>query len=147
MAEGAYEKSIKKLGTFDTAEQFWAHYSHQQRPSETANATWHLFRSGIVPVWEDAHNCSGGKWTVRLKKGLANRCWEQLLIATVADAFGCGDSVCGLVLSVKFNEDVLSVWNSDATDRKQRLRIRDMMKKSLGISSNSAYVYQPHSVS
>lgn len=38
-----------------------------------------MFRQGVRPVWEDAANINGGKWIVRLKKGLASRYWENLV--------------------------------------------------------------------
>jgi translation initiation factor 4E len=34
---------------------------------------------------QDESNRSGGQWTLRLKKGLANRYWEDLILAIVGD--------------------------------------------------------------
>jgi translation initiation factor 4E len=133
----------------------------------------------IRPVWEDPHNSSGGKWILRLKKGLADRYWEEIVLALVGETFfgglppldeaerekwrakrraksisGSGSSdalarlpdswesevdgeddvieeneceeICGVVLSVRKDEDILSVWNRDASEagRKIRERIR-----------------------
>jgi translation initiation factor 4E len=34
----------------------------------------------------------------------------------VGDQLDYGDDVCGIVLSVRFGEDILSVWNRNASD-------------------------------
>lgn len=55
-------------------------YSHLKRPHELPNVSdYHLFKQGVRPVWEDSININGGKWIVRLKKGLASRYWENLV--------------------------------------------------------------------
>lgn len=48
---------------------------------------FHLFKQGIKPVWEDAANRKGGKWILRLKKGLSSRIWENLLLAVIGKSF------------------------------------------------------------
>lgn len=107
-----YEKSTHKIAHFGTVEEFWAVYSHLRRPSSLPHVSdYHLFKKGIRPVWEDQENRKGGKWNIRLKKGVANRYWEDLMLAIVGDQFGdAGEDLCGAVLSVRGNEDVLSVW-------------------------------------
>ena len=61
-------------------EQFWAYYCHLARPCELpSHCDIHLFKLGIKPMWEDDANKNGGKWMVRLKKGIASRCWENLV--------------------------------------------------------------------
>lgn len=60
---------------------------------------------------------------MRLKKGVADRYWEDLLMAIVGDQFGeAGDEVTGAVLSVRNGEDVLSVWTK--LDGGRNIRIR-----------------------
>ncbi|KAF9207030.1 hypothetical protein BGZ59_011377, partial [Podila verticillata] len=74
-----YESSMRKVATFGSIEDFWAVYSHLKRPHELPNVSdYHLFKQGVRPVWEDSININGGKWIVRLKKGLASRYWENL---------------------------------------------------------------------
>jgi len=34
----------------------------------------------------------------------------------VGDQLDYGDNICGAVLSIRFNEDILSVWNRNASD-------------------------------
>ncbi|RXG69680.1 Eukaryotic translation initiation factor 4E type 2 [Armadillidium vulgare] len=88
---------------FSSVEQFWAYYCHLTRPSDlTTHSDIHIFRDGIKPMWEDPANKNGGKWIVRFRKGLASRCWENLLLAMVGEQFMVGEEICGAVISVRF---------------------------------------------
>lgn len=125
-------------------EDFIGVYQHLKRPSMLASMyDYHLFKQvplltireqlqqkliatqGIKPVWEDPQNVGGGKWIVRLRKGLADRLWEKLICALVADHFDAiSNDICGCVISVRHNEDIISVWNQDSTDGRANLKIR-----------------------
>lgn len=109
-----------------------------------------LFHTGIRrPIWEDPLNINGGKWIIRLKKGVADRLWENLVLAVIGDQFDeCrqpedgnpvtdGESpgepnendsvwpeICGCTISVRQSEDIVSLWNRVDADRKVRERIR-----------------------
>jgi translation initiation factor 4E len=86
-----YEKIVKPIATVRSVEEFWACYSHLVRPNELVSPSdYHLFkyvikhkrnsvcvfflfllfRQGISPLWEDESNQKGGKWMVRLRKGV-----------------------------------------------------------------------------
>jgi translation initiation factor 4E len=53
------------------------------RPHDLPNTSdYHIFKDGIKPMWEDDANRWGGKWLVRLKKGLATKYWEDLVRVT-----------------------------------------------------------------
>ncbi|GAB2295175.1 hypothetical protein Dimus_029349 [Dionaea muscipula] len=65
---------------------------------------------------QDSANCNGGKWIIRLKKVVSRRFWEDLVddmlavdpvLALVGDQHDYGDDVCGAVLSIRFDEDIL----------------------------------------
>ena len=119
-----YEKSTIQIASMSTAEAFWTAYSHLKRPSELPTVSdYHLFKRGIRPVWEDEANKKGGKWILRLKKGVADRYWEELLLAILGDQFAeAGEEVCGAVLSVRSGEDVLSIWTKNDGGRNIKIR-------------------------
>ena len=119
-----YEKSTIPLAHFSTVETFWSIYTHLKRPSTLPSVSdYHIFRKGIRPVWEDEENKRGGKWIIRLKKGVSDRYWEDLLFAIIGDQFAeAGDEVCGAVLSVRSGEDVLSVWTRIDGGRNIKIR-------------------------
>ena len=77
-------------------------------------------------MWEDEANKFGGKWIVRLRKGgefqifsffsyslvlwisgLSSRCWENLVLAMLGEQFMVGEEICGAVVSIRFQEDIL----------------------------------------
>ena len=126
-------------------EDFWRLYVHLRRPVDDRPTVcdYHVFREGIKPMWEDESNVNGGKWIVRLKKGVAARYWEDLvrshrpscaaprpndreigrltpatarpqLFALLGGQFKVGDEICGAVLSVRYQEDILSIWSAAA---------------------------------
>lgn len=51
---------------------------------------------------QDDANKNGGKWIIRLRKGLASRCWENLILAMLGEQFMVGEEICGAVVSVRF---------------------------------------------
>jgi translation initiation factor 4E len=122
-----YEKSTIKLASISSVETFWTIYSHLKRPSQLPSISdYHIFKEGIRPVWEDEANKRGGKWIVRLKKGVADRYWEEILFAIVGDQFmEAGEEVCGAVLSVRSGEDVLNIWTKNDGGRNVKIRCVD----------------------
>lgn len=130
-------------------ESFWSLWTHLTPPSSLQPTTdYLLFHSGVRrPVWEDPLNLSGGKWIIRLKKGIADRLWEDLVMSIVGDQFDeCRSKIrtsgipsetddedadgaewpeiCGCTISVRQHEDIVSVWNRVDVDVKVREQIR-----------------------
>ncbi|KAJ2958438.1 hypothetical protein NQZ79_g6015 [Umbelopsis isabellina] len=140
-----YESGMKKIATVSSIEDYWAVYSHLKRPHELPNISdYHMFKHGVRPVWEDAMNVNGGKWIVRLKKGLASRYWESLTMAIIGDQFDVGQEICGAVLSIRGAEDILSVWNQSAREGRTNLKIRDTLKKVLNLPPDTIMEYKTH---
>ena len=92
-------------------------------------------------------NLSGGKWIIRLRKGVADRLWEDLVLAVIGDQFdGVVDSaeagsahadgnadgvppgewpeICGCTISVRQNEDIISLWNRHDSNAKSKEKIK-----------------------
>jgi len=140
-----YDQNLKVIGAFKTVEQFWAIYGHIAKPSDLAvHSDYHLFKHGIKPLWEDDANKAGGKWIVRLKKGLASRCWEDLILAILGEQFKVGEEICGAVASIRFQEDIISVWNKTASDHQTTIRIRDTLKRVLNLPPSTIMEYKTH---
>uniref|UniRef100_A0A8C9X364 Eukaryotic translation initiation factor 4E family member 2 n=1 Tax=Sander lucioperca TaxID=283035 RepID=A0A8C9X364_SANLU len=126
-------------------EQFWRFYSHMIRPGDlTGHSDFHLFKEGIKPMWEDDANKMGGKWIIRLRKGLASRCWENLILAMLGEQFMVGEEICGAVVSVRFQEDIISIWNKTASDQATTARIRDTLRRVLNLPPNTIMEYKTH---
>ncbi|KAF8468147.1 translation initiation factor eIF 4e-like domain-containing protein [Kalaharituber pfeilii] len=142
-----YEKSTQKIASFSTIEEFWTIYTHLRRPSSLPHVSdYHFFKKGIRPVWEDQENKNGGKWIIRLKKGVSTRYWEDLLLAIVGDQFSeAGEDLCGAVLSIRSNEDVLSVWTK--VDGAPCLKIKQILFRKLGFPAETQALFKTHASS
>ncbi len=148
-------------------EQFWSYYAHMTRPHDlNGHADIHLFKDGIRPLWEDEANKNGGKWIVRLRKGLANRCWENLVLAILGEQFMVGEEICGAVVSYRLQacqalitrlkilhfhliyfykkEDLISVWNKTCNNQAVTSRIKDTLKRILNLPPSTILEYKSH---
>jgi len=127
-----------------TAQEFWQVYVHLKRPSILPTVSdYHFFKDGIRPVWEDEHNKKGGKWILRLKKGVADRYWEELLMAMIGDQFmEASDEVCGAVISMRSGEDVISIWTKN--DGGRNIKIRETVKRVLALPSDTIITWKSH---
>ncbi len=140
-----YDANLRLVGTFNTVEKFWYYYVHMSRPLDlNGHADIHLFKDGIKPLWEDEANKNGGKWIVRLKKGLANRCWENLILAILGEQFMVGEEICGAVVSVRFQEDLISIWNRTCSNQAVTSRIKDTLKRILNLPPSTILEYKSH---
>lgn len=111
------------MAGFNSAEDLFEIFDHMRRPSSLPLVSdYHMFKKGIRPVWEDEENKKGGKWIVRLKKGVADRYWEELVFAIAGDEFEASEEVCGVVLSVRNGEDILSIWTRNDGGRVLKIR-------------------------
>ncbi|KAK7056316.1 hypothetical protein VNI00_002869 [Paramarasmius palmivorus] len=167
-----YEEGIKKISAFSSVESFWSLWTHLTPPSALQPTTdYLLFHSGIRrPVWEDPLNITGGKWIIRLKKGVADRIWEDLVLAILGDQFdecrqlsdtggdgpaGVASSwedssdsesewpeICGCTISVRQSEDIISLWNRVEVDIKVREKIRDTMRRVLHLPPATIMEYK-----
>jgi translation initiation factor 4E len=147
MDYGAYETALKKVGVFNTVEGFTSHFSHMVKPQQApCPMEFHLFREGILPMWEDEKNAEGGEWVVRFKKGIANRIWEESVLAVVGDAFDVQDQLCGVVLSQKHGENIVSFWTKDASNKAAVQQIKDVIMHVLKIPAHNLLEYKNHHV-
>ncbi|CDO69629.1 hypothetical protein BN946_scf184851.g17 [Trametes cinnabarina] len=165
-----YEEGIKKISAFSSVESFWSLWTHVHPPSSLLPTTdYLLFHSGIRrPVWEDPLNLSGGKWIIRLRKGVADRLWEDLVLAVIGDQFdGVADGtesengghqqqqadaegippgewpeICGCTISVRQNEDIISLWNRHDGNAKSKEKIKDTIRRVLNLPPTTVMEYK-----
>lgn len=84
-------------------------------------------------MWEEEGNRLGGKWILRLKKGLSARLWELLVLAVIGEQFSVGKEICGIVCSIRPQEDLISIWTKTANNQLVTQRIKETMKKVLSL--------------
>ncbi|GAB5369435.1 hypothetical protein AAMO2058_001404300 [Amorphochlora amoebiformis] len=144
----AFAEGIKKIGSFGTANGFWSNYKYLTPPGDLKpkrGIDYHCFRSGIKPIWEDPSNENGGEWILRMKKGVATKSWENMLLAMLSGELGEGDEICGIVISIKPTEDRLTVWNKTGANKDIVAKIRDGIQRVLKVPNADAFEYLAHS--
>jgi hypothetical protein len=81
---------------------------------------------------------------VRLKKGLASKYWEELILAMIGEQFDVGNEICGAVVSTRGNEDIISVWNKTNDNQEAINKIRDQMRRILRLPVFIQLEYKKH---
>jgi Eukaryotic initiation factor 4E len=99
---------------------------------------------------DQPNNANGGKWVVRMPKGLASRYWEEIILALIGGQFGTTvpeNEICGAVLSLRYNEDILGIWNRHANATSDIEKIRMAIQRILQLPPNAHMEYKPHETS
>ncbi|TPX68150.1 hypothetical protein CcCBS67573_g07271 [Chytriomyces confervae] len=74
-------------------------------------------------------------------------CTFSSVLALIGEQFDVGSEICGAVISMRHQEDILSVWNQNAESGRVNLKIRDTLKKVLNLPSNCIMEYKAHQAS
>lgn len=125
------------IGEFDTVESFCRYFNWLKPPSRLErNSNYHLFKSGIKPMWEDPANANGGKWVLTMKNNpqLLDRCWSWLAMALVGEDLDEGDEICGAVVSLRSKVDRIQLWTRSKEDVEKINGIGRKLVKLLDIS-------------
>lgn len=62
---------------------------------------------------------------IRLRKGIASRYFEELILAVIGMQFGeYNEDICGIVVSCRHSEDIISIWNKSGSDKHLLTAIR-----------------------
>ena len=141
-----WAQTLKNLITFDSIEGFWGTYNNLKTPSQVlVGSTYHMFKHGIRPEWEDPMNANGGKWVItfqKTKKNDLDKRWMYTLLACIGNQFADDDIICGVVVSVRKHAERIALWTkSDEIDTVSR--IRDEWVHILGCEKDD-FVFQIH---
>ncbi|XP_036167774.1 eukaryotic translation initiation factor 4E type 1B [Myotis myotis] len=146
----SWQDNLQLVTTFDTAEDFWAIYSHIQLASKlSSGCDYALFKDGIEPMWEDARNKRGGRWLVSLAKQQRHteldRLWLETLLCLIGESFEeYSQEVCGAVINIRTKGDKIAVWTREAENQMGVLYIGRVYKECLGLSTKTIIGYQAH---
>ena len=139
-----YENNIKKIGEFDSAEEFWGYYQHIRRPDSLPKCCeFFLFKSGIRPLWEDPVNKGGGRFVQHIKRIFANKTWEDIIIAFIITTMD-HEHLNGVVINVRSWEVLLSIWMKPLSSEESKEKYRNWIRKSLLMSDNIKIEYKEH---
>ncbi|KAF8804426.1 translation initiation factor eIF4e [Phlegmacium glaucopus] len=132
-----YEAGLTIIGEFSTVEEFCRYFNWLKPPSMLEkNSNYHIFKSGIKPMWEDEANANGGKWVLTMKNNpaLLDRCWNWLAMALVGEELEDGDEICGAVVSLRTKVDRIQLWTRSKDDVEKLNGIGKKLVKLLDIS-------------
>ncbi|KAH8992714.1 eukaryotic translation initiation factor 4E class II [Lactarius akahatsu] len=134
---GTYEAGLTTVGDFDTVESYCRYFNWLKPPSKLErNSNYHLFKSGIKPMWEDEANANGGKWVLTMKNNptLLDQCWQWLTMALVGEELDESDEICGAVVSLRSKVDRIQLWTRSKDDVERVNSIGRKLVKLLDVS-------------
>ncbi len=143
-------QNLKNCSDVDTVEDFWSVYNNVLPPSRIAtNGNYHLFKTGVKPMWEDPMNAQGGKWIITIPKqdrvkGKVDEWWLYTALAMIGETMDeSGSMVRGAVVSLRKSQDRLALWIG-TTDESIAMGIGRRWKAALEISERTVLKFQSH---
>lgn len=130
--------SLKTLCTLKTVENMNYYLKHVDFESIETITDISVFKEGIEPLWEDQANINGGKWIIKLKREVAIRLYQKLLVHLMINSF---DTILvnGIVISFRMKSCIITLWTGD--ERKTENVVQEI-KKILGIDFFLALEYK-----
>ena len=131
-----------------TVQGFWSVFNHIPCLTELPNGSYyHLMREERPALWEDPYLCNGGTWRLKCKKADTVRVWKELLLASIGEQFeeslAKGDDICGLSVSPRDRDDIIQIWNYDASLAGD-LRLMEKVHSLVPDVQFLAEFYKPH---
>lgn len=109
--EEEFLEKIIKIADVSNINEFWEVFQHLKKPNQCpVGSDYHIFKKGIVPMWEDKSNKDGGKLSVLLTWKYANVIWEEVTFNFAKGLLPYYDYINGIVISVRPKFLALSFW-------------------------------------
>eukprot|EP01063_Lacrimia_lanifica_P026740 TRINITY_DN3653_c0_g1_i1.p2 TRINITY_DN3653_c0_g1~~TRINITY_DN3653_c0_g1_i1.p2 ORF type:complete len:181 (+),score=79.29 TRINITY_DN3653_c0_g1_i1:54-596(+) len=153
---GRWEDNLQKVSDFAAVEDFWSIYNHIKRPNALEyGANYHVFKSGIKPMWEDEANKVGGRFILSGTKKDSDRLndmWELLLLSMIGEyledevtplAGGVGH-VTGAVLGRRKAGTKIAVWCRDSKADEALKQLESRLRSVLRLPADVNVTWEPH---
>ena len=109
--EEDFLEKIIKIADVSNINEFWEVFQHLKKPNQCpVGSDYHIFKKGIVPMWEDKFNKDGGKLSMLLTWKYANVIWEEVTFNFAKGLLPYYDYINGIVISVRPKFLALSFW-------------------------------------
>mmetsp|Transcript_10868 Transcript_10868/g.26921 ORF Transcript_10868/g.26921 Transcript_10868/m.26921 type:complete len:230 (-) Transcript_10868:64-753(-) len=131
-----WSSNLKKVATFDMVEDFWGVLNNVRPPSRlNPGSNYHIFKSGIEPMWEHVANQAGGKWTYSIPKKdgkkVIDDMWLYSALALIGENLDSGEELCGAVISLRKAGDRVAVWTRNADQEAAVKEIGEQFKAAI----------------
>eukprot|EP01097_Dermamoeba_algensis_P002688 TRINITY_DN2065_c0_g1_i1.p1 TRINITY_DN2065_c0_g1~~TRINITY_DN2065_c0_g1_i1.p1 ORF type:complete len:232 (-),score=42.46 TRINITY_DN2065_c0_g1_i1:316-1011(-) len=144
----SWHEHLKQILTFDTVEDFWRLFNNVVPASRLmSGSNYHLFKENVEPKWEDPVNEHGGKWIINLptkNRGQLDKLWLWTLLACVGENLGDEGDVCGVVVSIRKQQDKIALWTKSSTNEELVVGIGKKWKQILELPENVIIGFQSH---
>jgi hypothetical protein len=67
-----------------------------------------------------------------------------LLFAVIGEQFDVGNEICGIVVSCRMHEDVVSIWNRTSANKDAKMKILDVLRTLIKVPTNIPIDYKRH---
>ena len=141
--EEDFLEKIIKIADVSNVNEFWEVFQHLKKPNQCpVGSDYHVFKKGIVPMWEDKLNKDGGKLSVLLTWKYANVIWEEITFNFVKGLLPYYDYINGIVISVRPKFLALSFWIK-CKNNVMVEKIRNALSGLLQAPSNNCFDFIP----
>ncbi|CAF0912912.1 unnamed protein product [Adineta steineri] len=146
-----WQENLMKLATFGYVEEFWALFNHLRVASRLPpSCDYMLFKSSILPCWEDPQNSSGGRWVLYFSKPEQvylnlDVCWLASMLALIGGQYAQDTNyVNGVVLSARKSCDRIALWTSVHHDQQLIFRIGRRLRELINIPRQIHILFELH---
>ncbi|CAF4644715.1 unnamed protein product [Rotaria sp. Silwood2] len=146
-----WQDNLMKLATFGYVEEFWALFNHLRVASRLPpSCDYMLFKTPILPCWEDSHNSNGGRWVLYFSKSEQvylnlDVCWLASMLSLIGGQYAQDTNyVNGVVLSARKSCDRIALWTSVHHDQQLIFRIGRRMRELINIPRQIHILFELH---
>lgn len=149
-----WKDSLKEVYAISTIEDFWGVYNNVQTAEQiVTGCTFHLFKKGIEPCWEDKENALGGKWVIDLKNipksqgGTMplNDMWLGMMMLVIGEQLSAdSEEITGIVVAKRKAGNKLAIWTKHHDRENIVKRIGVKFKQICEIPETVEIEYQVH---
>ena len=134
--------SYKKIATISTIEQFWSVFN-LFTATHIQNGMFFVMREGILPLWEDDQNKTGGCWSFKIIKKDVFNAWNELAINLLGENITkeatFNTEINGISISPKKSFCIIKIWNKDSSNNNSKI-----LSKRIPYLYICDCIYKPH---
>lgn len=113
-------KSYKSLLTVSTVEEMIAILDCLPA-TLVNNCMLFMMKEGVMPLWEDIHNCQGGCFSYKINNNHVKQVWDELCCLvvgkTISKDINFVNNITGITISPKKSFCIMKIWMKDCSQQ------------------------------